>query len=253
MPLGIARHNSLSRQIPTAGPFTLESVAFDASEYYSTSSISSTASDTTTITISYWLYVDSLANRVFNASFMSTNSRRIIGINPRDVDGKTRFYIQTDVGTLDRSSTETGLITTGNWHHIVMSADVSNSTLKVYVDGVAATFSGGTISGNIEWSSPSVFAINSDSNTLGNDSRASKIAQLYISNTYQDLDTLSVRQRFYNAGPVDMGSNGTASGADTPVVFHVGDTDSGFTTNGGSGWSYTLSTTGTPVDGGTVS
>ena len=103
------------------------------------------------------------------------------------------------------------------------------------------------ITENITWTFDKL-GINTDTNTIGGDSVGNSVAQLYWSNTYQDLSSSTVRERFYNSGWVNMGNNGTASGADSPMLFHIGDlsTTPAFTTNGGglTGISYT--TVGTP-------
>lgn len=225
---------------------TVGGVAFDAGEYYSDSSITSSFSDTKNITISYWFKKDSTAARSFIWSVAHTSGRRYIAI--LNTNGSIRTYLQTNNSTYDFTTTETGLYSTGTWTHVVTSFNGTTPSAKIYVNGVAKTYSAASFAENLEFSNIDVIAFNTNATGLGGDSQGNSIAQFYWSNTYQDLDTASVRQRFYNNGWVNMGNNGTTSGADSPLLFHIGSlsTTPAFTTNGGglTGISYTA--VGTP-------
>jgi hypothetical protein len=218
-------------------------VAFDAGEYYRDTSITSSYSDTKNMTISYWFKKNSFAARSFIWSVEHTIGRRYIAV--LNTNGSVRYYVQTASSTSDRTTTETSLFTTGTWNHAVASFNFTTGAAKVYVNGVAVTLATATFTENLEFSNIEIVDLN---NSRGGDSVGNSIAQFYWSNTFQDLDTLSVRQRFYNAGWVNMGTNGTLSGADSPMLFHIGDlsTTPAFTTNGGglTGISYTA--VGTP-------
>ena len=71
-----------------------------------------------------------------------------------------------------------------------------------------------------------------------------------MDNTFVDISQPSNREKFYDNGPVDMGSDGTSTGLDQPLIFHTGDTST-FATRGGdvTSFPYTVSTNGTGIDG----
>jgi hypothetical protein len=220
-------------------------VAFDQGEYYYSDNITSTVNDSSSITWSYWIKTQDLTSRSFTSTWRSVEGRRYIATH--NANGSVRFYLQSISSTLDRTSVETGVIKLNQWHHVVASIDVANGIFLCYVDGVPLTFTAGTLPAPLLFSNPGRVTINSDHNTLGADSRANTLAQVYISPTFQDISNASIRQRFYNNGWVDMGTNGTLSGADTPVLFHIGNlsTTPPFTSNGGT-WGFTYTSVGTP-------
>jgi hypothetical protein len=246
MPLGSFRINGLGKYFPPSGPDlgVLGAVSFDANSYYYSNSITSTANDSSSITWSYWIKTQDLSARSFTSTWRSTNGRRYIATH--NANGSVRFYLQSISSTLDRTSVETGVITLNQWHHVVASIDVANGIFLCYVDGVPLTFAAGILPAPLLFSIPGRVTINTDHATLGASSRANTLAQVYISPTFQDISNASIRQRFYNNGWVNMGNNGTLSGADTPVLFHIGNlsTTPPFTTNGGN-WGFTYISTGT--------
>jgi hypothetical protein len=171
------------------------------------------------------------SNRLFTTFFYNNT-----------VDATARFYHQTTLNTIDRTSSETNLYSTGNWVHICAAYDTNGGTTpQVYVNGVAATMpsiaSGFAV---FPWTTIDLW-INGYSD--GSNTQNIEVAQLWIDNSYVDLSTNL--QKFYdtaNNQAVDMGSDGTGSGLAQPMIYHNGNASS-FGTNSGS-LSYSLSVSG---------
>ena len=76
------------------------------------------------------------------------------------------------------------------------------------------------------------------------------VTQFFVDNTFIDITQTSNREKFYNSGLVDMGTDGTSSGLDKPLIFHTGNTND-FETKGGdtTSFPYSVSQNGTGING----
>jgi len=74
------------------------------------------------------------------------------------------------------------------------------------------------------------------------------MTQIFVDNVYYNLGDTATRQKFYNSGAVDMGSDGTGSGLAQPLIFHTGDTSSILTAAGDGTFAYGLSSNGSGND-----
>ena len=255
MPLGAFRLNSLAANTTSAAPpvggGNLDAISLSSSDYmYMASSTNTGESDNTTATWSCWVKLSTTSPRsvpfgMYNTG--SVGSARLFStfFYNNTVDATARMYHQTTTGTIDRTSSETNLYSTGDWVHIVAAYDtsVSGATPQVYVNGTAATMPAIGANGQspFPWGNIDLWinGYNDGSNTNN-----IEVAQLWVDNTYYDLSTDLFK--FYdtaNNQAVDMGTDGTASGLAQPLIYHNGNATS-FGTNGGS-LSYSLSVNGT--------
>lgn len=131
---------------------------------------------------------------------------------------------------------------TATWIHILVSFDISAGagSLHLYIDDVdadAAPFK--DQNGNVVWDGTTVYVgknISGGAETLDGD-----IADLWVNNTYMNLDTESNRRKFISASgrPVPLGANGELPTGSSPLVFLRGPA-SGFATNLGTGGNFTV-------------
>jgi hypothetical protein len=246
MPLGSFRLNGLAKYEAPSGPapVTLDAISFENNEFLRVASMPAAASANKQLTVSVWTKVYNTTPRSAAMGFYK-NGRLIAG--PFQYQGGAttfRTYTQTNSQTYDTTSSQSSLYTTGTWNHFVWSLDFTvNNKVQGYCNGVPVTFAAfnaSTFTTNIEWNVSGEFEINGYSN--GTNLNKIDVAQVWITNSYIDLSTNI--SKFYNNGPVDMGSNGTASGLSQPLIYHNGNLST-FVNNGGT-LSYSLSATGTP-------
>ena len=252
MPLGIARLNTLARYIadaPAAVGGNLDAVSLAANNYlYMSNEINSGESSNTTATWSVWFKLANSSPRsvpfgMYNSAFSGTADRLFgVFLFNNSVDATARFYHQTLNGTIDRTSSETSLYNTGDWHHICAAYDTNGGTTpQVYVDGVQATMP--SIASGVAafpWTYIDLWINGYSDGAQQNDI---EVAQLWVDNSYYDLSTNL--EKFYdttNNQAVDLGSDGTATGLSQPLIYHNGDASS-FGTNSGT-LSYTLQVQG---------
>jgi hypothetical protein len=275
MPLGAARLNTLSKtQAVVAAPTGLAALDPDDNLLYG--GLQNISTNTTSagkqLTVSYWALDQQVPDGEQYFSVTKQNAGypgsgvltyylyseyaggrfRIISADAvlTSPGGYAFDYL---IGTYSASNPSTGTYSTGGWNHFVFSCDFATSTKKVYVNGVSAsttTLSSRQNFAKNVWHGNNYDAVMLFSNWDGVKNSATHSAspnfgftQLFVDNVYYNLDTLSVRQKFYNSGAVDMGTDGTASGLSQPLIFHTGNTTD-FPTKGGdtSRFNYTLTT-----------
>lgn len=245
MPIGAFRLNSIARYLVPAAPsgLTLDAVAFTSSDYYRHTTTITSATATKQLTMSCWFNVQQKSPRsvVFG---MEPAGRLVAGpwIFNNTVDATGRFYAQTLSSTFDRTSSETNLYDINEWVHYAVAIDQTVPVIQMYINGQPLTVSNVSDIDNFVWNDIRSIAINGRGSGA-TDANNIKVSQVWMSNTFVDLSTnLS---KFYDNGPVDLGSNGTATGLAQPLIYHYGDASS-FPQNRGT-LSYTFTTTGTPT------
>jgi len=229
--------------------------------YYLDGTVSSNSTDSEDVTVSCWFKHTSGTdlNPIMSATYSHPTDFFIIEYQ----GGRFRITFSNDGATprggdyqfgTYSASYGSGTYDDGAWHHVVLSRDSSASTVVSYVDGVSTTagyinqdFSKKGFPGNrfTDISFLTHLAI-SDSRIAGT---GFQVAQLFVDNVFYDITDSTVREKFYNGGAINMGSNGTASGLDQPLVFHFGDTND-FELKGGdtTAFPYTVTQSGTGVD-----
>lgn len=143
-------------------------------------------------------------------------------------------------GTEERSYSPAGWSTNyldDNWHHVVMKMSKIASNAQLFVDGSSVTLSGST--GTVTGTFAADDKVYHNSNPTADNpsgyydahSTTLEYAQLFIST--EDIDLSTDIAKFYNSGYVDMGTDGTDSGLNQPIIFLHQNTGT-FPTNGGS-------------------
>ncbi len=263
MPLGASRLNTLSRVQAVAGAAGLTATDPNESFYGYDSSVSNSSSDSRDITIALWFKDGdgstagaNLADTAFRF-YHGTGGTNLLNFEYQGgrlrliaLDASVAWGFDYLIGTYN-ATYGNGTYDDGNWHHLVYSRDGSASTEHVYVDGSSTSFSVNagrqSFTPNVwqgtEWSEISILAEGNGSNKVG-----MGMTQIFVDNVYYNLGDTSTRQKFYNGGAVDMGSDGTGSGLAQPLIFHTGDTSSILTAAGDGTFAYGLSSNGSGND-----
>lgn len=136
------------------------------------------------------------------------------------------------------------------WHHFVFSVDTVGETNKLYIDGADSTESASTTTANPDMTQVLKLGLGATASSSAPIGTGSGVAQVGMWDVYYDLSTDI--SKFYDNGPVDMGTDGTASGLAAPFLYHYGNTDTFDTNNGrttGESLSYpTLTSVSSPTD-----
>ena len=122
-----------------------------------------------------------------------------------------------------------GTINTGEWIHLMACIDSANPSSNppyFYVNGVdAGDYQNSKPTAAWTWNTDPGYA----TDTLGFGGRSgnslrpdARYADWWFDHTYIDLTVLSNRQKFYNSGPVDLGSDGTTPTGTTPMNYFSG-------------------------------
>ena len=237
-------------------------VLFDGTDdYYSATGITSTATDGYYATVAITFYYDG-SNGDFEGMLnlrlgaADANWGLVIGLA-----GGTKVRLirvknnGSDGGALYLDSAgDTALVTNG-WNQVVFwhkGDSASASTSRCWVNGVQQTlFADGTITNTsliYNWghTSGQVWIGRHTTDMIGGTQPFFKgrYSQIYIHNGQTSAPSISSFWNTTTGLPLDLGTNGTATGLAQPLIYHYGDTST-FPTNNGTGFSsYTLTQSG---------
>ena len=214
------------------GDYTPNAVAFDGTNDYLTEG-SLTTSDDKKGTVSFWFKLDSTSAQKL---IHSPNGRFKIDFNDNIAD---------EIEIQGRSSTPTNILSlrtsnlnadTTSWHHIMASWDLSDTNKRhLYLDGVSDLNVTTYIDDIIDYTTSYNIGRKSDGTERWNGG----VADFWFDmGTYVDLSNPNIRKKFYNNGPVDLGSDGSRPTGTSPEIFLSGDTVD-WHTNDGTGGGFT--------------
>lgn len=218
------------------GDYIPNAVNFDGSTYLLRGDDLTGVSDSKTITGSFWLKIDSTANRPI---LQTLNNNFIL----RTISGIVTLTINNPAGTRVVGVYLATDLVTDEWNHIMFSIDTSDTaSMRRYVNGVEFT-------GSIFAPNPfidDVFDLTSGEYAVGSNPTAISVLEGDIADFWIDFDTfidLSVqanREKFLNTSgnPVFLGNNGNIPTGSAPDIFLSGDTDN-WHTNKASGGGFT--------------
>jgi len=244
-------------------------VQFDGTgDYYSTTGLTTTATDSKYLTLAMTVYLPSSASSlIYAGASASLQTGATTGVT---MWGSTFQSTRLHMYFPDNSGSDTGQIfgdfeitTLDAWHQYVVYVDATSfANCKYYVDGVDRTgvlLNGpsfgevGLVNLDFNWGSTTtdVYVANASTLPAGKGFYTDaldfpgRFAQLYAHNA-SGAPTIS---DYWNSGsnlPRDLGTTGTATGLVQPMIYHYG-TPSTFPTNNGTGFNaYTLTASGTP-------
>jgi len=240
--------------------YNASGVNFDGSTIYLTKNANPTGlpADNGKITGSFWFQRTGnfgTAQTVMRANSTTTyndaHSRYLVEFNASN---------QLHIRGADSSGTPTILVdattaatfTDSNWHHVVYSFDLSNSSNRyIYVDGAAdAATWGFYVNGNINLNIGTTPRWSIGANGGGTSKLSANLADFwFVDGTYIDLSQTANRALFYNSGPVYLGADGSTPTGATPQIFFSGNAAAWIASNNlGSGGVFTIN--GPLTDGG---
>jgi len=245
---------------PPVEPVTLDAITLPANSYLYNTVTANTMTTTNSGTFSAWFKSDNATggnflmaptNRNDNASYAGviiyiTGAGKVQAYGYKGVNNGwvMQFYGNT-------------VLQNNTWYHIAVTWDRTQpfaTSARIYINGIQESLS------NVRYNNDTDgYNLLTEMNIHGRFDPAyvnttnMSIGQVYFNDSWTDLDTNL--NWFYDtgmSGPVEMGTDGTQSGAPKPVSYHYGNTSTFYTNNGrntGTYLTYTFTPTGgTPTD-----
>ena len=207
-------------------PTITQSVDFDG-----TARLAATGTSTFTskeMTISCWVYLD-------NVGGAGTAQHAIVS-SYTGGDGDIRLvwtsgtiyliaYDATRTTNIVQLNTLSGTtLTTGNWYHIIASFNTATSTGKMYINDIDENPTVGAMvaDGLVGWDEANFYIGYS---TLGPSYMDGRVAELYMTDEYIDLDVEANRRKFIDAlgSPVSLGADGSTPTGTQPRIYFSGE------------------------------
>ena len=188
---------------------------------------SAVTSNTRNILISCWFQVtasdfDTGDNDLFVlvSNFQGNNSRW--GVDFEKAAGITFFYADNNgvnsISTGNLSNTFQSTYVDGDWHHFWgQIRPGSTADNKIYLDGVDKTTNTSAMTGN-SITADTVYTVGNRDDNLGSIETTAKFANCYVLHG-DSTNYISNISYWYNSGYVDLGTDGTASGAPAPTFY----------------------------------
>ena len=230
-----------------SGGFSPQGVTFDATNDYSTRGAALTgAAASKLLTFSGWFRraASGVTERLIRTNGAELNIS--FGTNNRIL-----ITAENAAGTQILNAQLLLEITDTNWHHVSWSSDQSDAAKRhAYIDGAAVTISASIYTDDlIAFNAATDWAIGAS--TSGGAKYNGSLSEWLLKDaTYIDLSIAANRQKFYNGGPVDPGSDGATALGVAARIYMKGDAavwNAG--TNAGTGGNFTM--TGAVVDAST--
>ncbi len=215
--------------------YTPQGVNFDGSTTWLSGGGTVGHSDTKKWTVSFWVRSTSTQN-----DHIMANQNRGTEIDTIASGGRLRFQAENTGGStiLDVESVST--INDGDWHHVILSVDLSDSGKRhLYIDGADESPTWSTYNDvNIDHTGT---GLNIGAETAaGVDKFTGDMADFWFDHdTYLDLSDSAVLSKFYSRSrPANLLTDGSGPTGAAPLVFLSGETAS-WHTNKGTGGGFT--------------
>ena len=221
---------------------TVDAADFDGTNDWlsRTSALASAPPSTKSGTLSLWFKFDTLPAGGSGGTMHLINGwGSTLGAVPEgvvvsiDENGELFFYAgEDDLGTDAAQCTffsNTGLVTTGAWHHLAIAWDAASSLCKAYYDGSAVTFSVAPTFNNFNfnWSRVTAWTVGADINASGKCDAG--LAEMWFApNQYVDVSVSANLQKFRTSlgKPADLGSTGAVPTGTAPLIYlHLDDAE----------------------------
>jgi Concanavalin A-like lectin/glucanases superfamily len=168
------------------------------------------------------------ANSRLRVEFAADNRLEVIG------------YTSSAVNVLDAKSNNA--YSDSNWHHAMFSFDLTNPAHRyMYIDGASDLNGSPSVQTNVNIDFKMATPRNSvGARYNGNNMYSGDLADFWLDiGRYADLSDGVTRGKFYNGGPVYLGTDGSTPFGAKPSVFLSGDVST-WQTNDGAGGGFTL-------------
>jgi hypothetical protein len=166
--------------------------------------------------------------------------------------GKVQFHGQNSTGDKVVVNASTTTMSTGNWYHLLLSFDASDTAKRhIYVSDVAQTLDVTSYANiNVDWTTGN-FAIGCiPTGSLGNNINA-RMTDLWIDDTYLDITSSAVRRKFITAAgkPTILGAAGQNPTGSAPLVYFRDFDDFSSGHNRGTGGDFSVTGAVTEEEG----
>jgi len=246
-----------------SGPAPVYGAVNFSSSSYSSTGLTTTATDNKYMTVAFTFYLPSSATGSFMDLFSIRLGTGSGEIGYQAILQSTRlhnYFINNTGGSTGQTYGDYEITTSNAWHQIVYYHDATSfANCKYFVDGVdrTANLLNGPSFGepamanaDFNWANTNT-TISIGNGISGFDVAAGtnfdgRFSQLYIGNTAGAPDIT----KFWDstdALPRDLGSFGNSTGLPRPLIYHYGSTTT-FPTNRGTLSSYTLTPTNSPTN-----
>jgi hypothetical protein len=168
------------------------------------------------ITVSAWVkYISMSVGTMFSVSANAVDPR----IRLYDSSSKSRLQARNTAGTIILEVNGDTVLTTGNWYHLLYSADLGNTLSHFYLDDTEDQAVGPTLTDDtipFDHTVARTGSVYVSSNPLD-----AHLSELWIDNSYIDFSVASNRRKFITSGgdPVYLGMNGELPTGSTPLLF----------------------------------
>lgn len=224
------------------GTYQANAVNFDGTNDYLTRGSDLTGSaDGKEITLSFWYKPTALG--ATRAVLTNTDNRVYFAVNSSGAFVFSAYNSSNDV--ILSAGTNTDPITAGNWHHIIVSVDLSNSSNRhVYVDDLPITTNYGVYIDDDMNFTESDWSFGAPDGGGGSGSGGIRIygdvSDVWFDDTYIDISVEASRRKFISPSgrPVNLGDNGSTPTGSSPLITLKNPTDT-WHTNVGTGGGFT--------------
>jgi len=229
---------------PAAAGYTPNAVKF-LSDYMERTTDFTDLADGKAFTFSFWIKPNGSNN-------LQTLIFEVVG-SGLTVFGLEKWTDNTIILFARNPATSTILLLTGStaitdssgWKHVCGCIDLSDTGKRfMYVNGVAETLNVTTyVNDVIDFAGSKSYYFGTQHGTTKTLFLHGSVADFWFNDSYFDLSDSGNRAKFYNGGPVNLGSNGETPTGSSPVLFLKNPYNT-FTVNSGTGGDWT-SVTGT--------
>lgn len=171
-------------------------------------------------TISFWVYPT--GSQSAGTVFAQTNTTQSSQFYFETTGISATFQTSTVTTDWTYSATFANALATNTWHHVVMSLDRISGENNLYVNGKKVDISQGSyrLEPNLNQYNSYTRSYFGSTYTNSNHDNTNRWAQLFIDSRFYNLNDPATLRKFYNDGPVDMGTDGSSSGLSQPRIFH---------------------------------
>lgn len=237
---------SLTSALALAGEYLPDGTDLDGTgDYYTVGSMTG-ASDSKTMSCSFWIKLDAITGTdiIYSQEASSPAIQSRIEV---ESDGTIHVFWEDTSGNVDVDfESGSGALTTGDWQHVAIAFNAATGDHEIYVDGSADLAGGGTVNDDTMDHTVDDYTIGSSAG--GGDDVDGCISEFWLTfGEYVDFSVTAIRERFHAGAqnPQYLGDDGSLPTSSQPDIYCTGG-EASFGTNLGSGSNFTK--TGNPTD-----
>ncbi|MAE42191.1 hypothetical protein CMO93_00335 [Candidatus Woesearchaeota archaeon] len=222
--------------------YTAKAIIFDDSNYGIMNSDYTGSSNTKKGIISFWF---NRQGGFGSEQALISNIDGTLGIQFQAGSNTIRLAGEYEPGgglaRLVLNAYSSSTFTSSGWHHVIVTWDLANGIVQMYIDGVNDNPTETQADNNVVFTTSGRHGIATRSNADSNGRYEGYLFDLYINyQEYLDISVAANREKFRSSDgkPVDLGSDGSIPTGNQPIAFFhtdVGETADTFLINAGFG------------------